>query len=516
MKKLLLIISLTTCVAAKAQLPSGVDSTFGTYGTAHYSLSAKNNKVGAIRVVNDKIFMVGTQDGAKDDLFVMKTDKDGKPDSSFNGTGVLVYDPKVGADDQGYGLDIQPDGKILICGRTEGNTDHTAFVARLNPDGSLDMTFNVKGWKEIAIGPGDNIAYGIKYHKNKIYVACASSSVSKFIYIVRLDMSGDYDATYGLLNGFSVLDVDGNNNESFRDFKFTTNDDMLIMGATYDGSNTYQFVYKVDSNAKNKVTSFGTNGIYQYNTNKISRFNKMKIANDGSIYIAGYEYTTSGYAGLLVKLNPNGGLDNSFASGNGKSLFKVSTQDDNCRFHDLTILSDTNIMIVGLYADKTDDHSLAVLYKSNGQVNTSFNKTGSYYESPYPGNMYPKYQYIDKLSDGKVIVSGNITDTVQGNDVATLTRFKNVETDTTTSISDVKSGQILSIYPNPTSGEVTIKSEKKIERVQLLNVTGAHMKFLDPVINNTYRIDTNLPTGMYYLRIHTNSAVITERIILTN
>lgn len=520
MKKLILPIALLICVNTQAQLPQGIDSTFGTNGTVRYEpASLKNNNVGGIVVdANDKIIIAGTADGAKDDVFIMRTHKNGELDTSFNGTGMVVYDPKIGANDQAYGVDVQPDGKILVCGRTDGNTDYNALVMRLNPDGSFDKTFNLKGWREFAIGPEDNMAFGIKYHNNRIYVACGSESNSKFIYVVRFDMLGDYDASYGLLNGFSIVDINSNNYETFRDFQFTTNDDLLIMGSTYDGNKTQQFVYKVDSNAKKMVTSFGNNGIYQYSSGTAIYFRKMEQATDGSIYISGYENTANGYAGMIFKLTANGVLDNTFASGNGKALFKVNSgKTENERFYDLKILSDTNILLVGGYRDENNtNYPLTVVYKNNGLLNTNYNNTGYSYKFTYPANMTEGYRYAGIQSDDKVIICGQVSDTLQGNQEITLNRFKHVKVDTPTSISNIETAEIVSIYPNPTSGDITIKSDKNIERVQLLNVAGSHIQFLNPVRGNTYRIDASTPTGIYYLRIHTASAVVTERILLTN
>ena len=52
----------------------------------------------------------------------------------------------VGADDIIYSVDIQPNGKILIGGvfTTYNTVSRNAFT-RLNPNGSLDTSFNVGG-----------------------------------------------------------------------------------------------------------------------------------------------------------------------------------------------------------------------------------------------------------------------------------------------------------------------------------------------------------------------------------
>src|ERR1051325_10595571 len=52
------------------------------------------------------------------------------------------FDPGSGANDLVESLVVQPDGKILICGIfTQFNGQPRSYIARLNPDGSLDNTF---------------------------------------------------------------------------------------------------------------------------------------------------------------------------------------------------------------------------------------------------------------------------------------------------------------------------------------------------------------------------------------
>lgn len=67
---------------------------------------------------------------------IARLNSNGSLDSSFN--------PPGGANQYVYNIDLQPDGKIILAGGfTALNFDSTKkFVGRLNPDGSLDTTFN--------------------------------------------------------------------------------------------------------------------------------------------------------------------------------------------------------------------------------------------------------------------------------------------------------------------------------------------------------------------------------------
>ena len=67
---------------------------------------------------------------------------DGSPDAAFDGDGTATLDFGSLAD-LAFAALLQPDGKIVVAGSTQATGDFA--VARLNPDGSPDMTFGAAG-----------------------------------------------------------------------------------------------------------------------------------------------------------------------------------------------------------------------------------------------------------------------------------------------------------------------------------------------------------------------------------
>jgi uncharacterized delta-60 repeat protein len=59
------------------------------------------------------------------------------------------------------GLALQPDGKIVAGGFGFGNGQQSMKLARYNPDGSLDATFDGDGKATASIGVSDTYAYGM-------------------------------------------------------------------------------------------------------------------------------------------------------------------------------------------------------------------------------------------------------------------------------------------------------------------------------------------------------------------
>jgi uncharacterized delta-60 repeat protein len=87
---------------------------------------------------------------------VWKRNADGTPDTTFNGEGSRAAIPIWGYRESAEGLAVQPDGKIVVAGLAWDPIcgylceDRTAIV-RLNPDGTLDRSFNGDGIIAIVI-----------------------------------------------------------------------------------------------------------------------------------------------------------------------------------------------------------------------------------------------------------------------------------------------------------------------------------------------------------------------------
>src|SRR2546428_5506390 len=69
---------------------------------------------------------------------------DGSLDTSFDVDWKRTVD-MGGVADQAYGVAVQPDGKIVVAGRTNNTSDSDFAVARYNRDGSLDTSFGIRG-----------------------------------------------------------------------------------------------------------------------------------------------------------------------------------------------------------------------------------------------------------------------------------------------------------------------------------------------------------------------------------
>src|SRR5688572_15208203 len=82
------------------------------------------------------------------DYAITRFNADGSLDTSFANNGVFRF--HFNGDDHGYGIVLQPDGKIIIAGEAYlgvfNDQVDTAFgLIRLNPNGTFDQTFGDNG-----------------------------------------------------------------------------------------------------------------------------------------------------------------------------------------------------------------------------------------------------------------------------------------------------------------------------------------------------------------------------------
>ncbi|MCB0173537.1 MAG: hypothetical protein KDJ97_23655 [Anaerolineae bacterium] len=129
--------------------PGDLDPTFNGTGVVTTSISSGFDGGYAVAIQSDgKIVVAGTTVTNDDrDFVVVRYHHDGRLDTTFNGTGIAITD--VGSDfDRGFGLALQPNGKIVVVGDSGSTIDNITgdfTTIRYNRDGKLDTTFGATG-----------------------------------------------------------------------------------------------------------------------------------------------------------------------------------------------------------------------------------------------------------------------------------------------------------------------------------------------------------------------------------
>lgn len=131
-----------------------LDPTFGTGGKVISAVSpgTTTDWWGSVALQPDgKIVLAGKAGpAANTTMSFARLTSTGAPDTSFGTAGYAMVDFPAGGQDGNWlgGLVIQPDGKLI----SGGYASNEVAVARLNPNGTIDTTFNATGTATVSLG----------------------------------------------------------------------------------------------------------------------------------------------------------------------------------------------------------------------------------------------------------------------------------------------------------------------------------------------------------------------------
>lgn len=215
---------------------------------------------------------------------------------------------------------LQPDGKIVVGGVfTKMNGETRNYIARLNPDRTLDSSFNPE-----ANGPVHALAL---QSDGKIVVGGAFKTLGgePRRYIARLNPDGTLDTSFN--PGAAFIDV-GTDNRVFT--LAVQADGKIIVGGHF---------YSVDGALhKNFITRLNSDGSFDtaFNPVPIGSVFALVLQADGKIILGGSFTKLNEKAHFqIARLNPDGTLDASFDSGisyeHGQNdfVFALALQPDN-------------------------------------------------------------------------------------------------------------------------------------------------------------------------------------------
>jgi uncharacterized delta-60 repeat protein len=193
-----------------------LDTTFSGDGRVRFSFGLGRQEIAsalAYRSSDGKLVVSGSDgDGDLDnnDFAIARLNSNGTLDKTFSGDGKQITD--LGGDDIAYGLAGLPDGRMAVIGRTlQGGLSRFA-IARYNTDGSLDTTFNGIGIRAFTIIPGKwAIAYDAVVQPDGRMIVVGdtdtNSNLTDFA-LVRLKPNGAFDTTFSV-DGKVTVDFGG-------------------------------------------------------------------------------------------------------------------------------------------------------------------------------------------------------------------------------------------------------------------------------------------------------------------
>ena len=297
----------------------------------------------------------------------------GELDSSFSGDGVADDISSYGFSTfSGSSLAIDSQGRIVIAGGVShynpstGDITSSPVAARLTPDGSRDPSFGENG----VFGAGGNFFFfGVAIAAGDRPVL--SGGADDTYLLVRLDASGDPDATFGpSQNGTAQLSVPGGGGAHYIDLDAAGR--IVTMGQRLSS-----FVVRFTASGS-PDGSFDDDGVL--NIDDRAGATGYRLATDSQSRIVVLTPFTDPVnldsAAQVVRLTTSGALDMSF-DGDGKAQVDV-TDDPNETAGDLTVDgADRPVLVVSTdAAGETEVDLHAVRLTSGGAPDSVFSQEG--------------------------------------------------------------------------------------------------------------------------------------------
>lgn len=435
--------------------PDGTrDPGFGDQGVVTRDFSASDGLDAVVLQRDGKIVVAGRAGGALGtgtvDFLVARFNLDGTPDAMFGGgQGFVLTGFGPGRDDVATAVVLQPDGRIVLGGRSElisPSVDEDFALARYLPDGTLDPTFGNNGLvlTDFTNGSKDNISALALDADGRIVAggcrggveACEFDRFSDFA-LARYLPNGSLDTSFDG-DGKVTTDFPSGREDAVLGLAIQASDGKIVAGgfSRVGPGNGLAFAiarYLPDGSLD---TAFDTDGrvTTEFGFAPNNQANSLIVQPDGMIVAAGRSTLGGDFSDptalALAQYRPDGSLDNGFGSG-GKVLTCLSPAGDavTCdgslatvaRARAVVLQRDGKLVVAGLFAsaarsrEKFDflvaryNPSIAVGRRCQGRIPTLF---GSPEQTTLRGT--PGRDVILGSTAGELIIGGGGNDIICG------------------------------------------------------------------------------------------------------
>lgn len=405
-----LLILVGSCLRLGAQVGTGsgdLDATFGPNGNGLVVTNVAYSDVAALAIetVNGVQFIVAAVQlqGPSTVFGVARYNMNGTLDSTFNGSGIVTN-----VSGYIYGLAVQSDGKILICGDSGGGT-----LLRLNTDGSPDTSFGSAGQVLIPNSKksGSVGTKGIQVQNDgKIVVGGNVGSVGV---IWRFLTNGALDSTFGS-GGMASIQFGSGSTFLPRAIALQpatipngTAEQMIVAGAntTIGKGKSSEGVFAVVrlTPSGQMDTTFGSGGVTSNNFPGI--IFALTIDSSSRIVAVGEEGFPNGLV-AAARYSTNGNADTSFGS-NGYTSFPVLSGSS--EGYAVALQSDGKIVIGGPASNAGNpDQMFVARLTTAGGLDGNFG-TGGYAIPSFSSLGYNEgfgYAVLVQPADGKIVLGG--------------------------------------------------------------------------------------------------------------
>ena len=345
-----------------------LDTTFDTDGKTTADLRGTADGTGGLAIQSDgKIVLVGSS-GA--DFALVKFNAEGIRDASF-GVGDGLVTTRVGLyEDIARGVAVQTDGRVVVAGYSRDGTagSYVMTAVRYLPDGSLDYSFNNSG-KVAAQFSGSSIGSAVAIQSDgKILIAGETQVAAQWRFgIARFNPDGTRDSTF---DGDGLVDTALGAHNIPRGIAIQSDGKIVVVGyadddfgvARYHSDGSLDVAFDGDGKL---ITDFG--GMRDF-------AEAVAIQSDGRIVVVGGSRMLVGNDDFAIaRYLSNGTLDPSF-DGDGKVTTPFGTMNDQAL--SVALQADNKIVVGGTTDGGSAQSLALARYHSNGTLDSTFDVDG--------------------------------------------------------------------------------------------------------------------------------------------
>ncbi|MGH2674811.1 MAG: PxKF domain-containing protein [Actinomycetota bacterium] len=311
-----------------------LDATFDGDGKVTTDVGPFHDLATAVAIQADgKIVAVGQVGGASFNFGLTRYMSDGNLDTTFDGDGKVVTDFVSNSEDTAFAVAIQADGKIVVAGYSIGQSGPGGYnfaLARYNTDGSLDTTFDGDGKLTTDFDGFDDGALAVAVQADGKIVAAGSSIASAVFALARYNPNGSLDATFDG-DGKVTTDVGSTGFESAEAIVLQTDGKVVAAGKT---NNDFALArYNTDGSLDSTFAGDGTvlTGFFPGSDDAafslvLQADNKLVAAGSSDSDFALARYTTDG--ALDASFDGDGKVVTDIAAGSQDVAYSLALQSD--------------------------------------------------------------------------------------------------------------------------------------------------------------------------------------------
>ncbi|HCA06696.1 T9SS type A sorting domain-containing protein [Chryseobacterium sp.] len=465
--------------------------------------------------------------------------QDGSLDLNFFNNGHGAHDPV-------YKILVAPDNKIYLSGsflNISNNTPPVSRVARLNEDGTIDNTFNVGA----ATNTGSGVSNISLQHDGKLLITADFTPFSSIEGMRRFNADGSLDPTFNMgdiinsgptsviplpnskiiiggsftqvggsgKNRLARLLPDGNIDNTFNigsgangtvSLVKVQSDGKIIVGGQFSSFNGVDKKRLVRLNPDGSIDNTFVTGD---GPNATGGMRSSFIQPDGKIVICGTFTTFSGLnRNGVVRLNTDGSVDSTFSIGTGPKKNSGTAPEINS----VTVQSDGKIVLVG-YFDTFNNIARRTIVRlnPNGSVDTSFISPGATYDVATGGSDNGRLHTV-AMHKNRILLGGYFV-SYGGVQRGYFARLNNTSLTLSTQEQPASSASTI-VSPNPARESVKIKSNAEIAKIQILSPEGRLVLEKDAQSKETEINIKSLTAGSYMIKLmKKNGSVESKKLI---